>query len=293
MELHHLRCAVAIADSGSFSAAAEALHISQPTLSYAIAQLERSVGARLFERSARGSALTAAGEAFVPLARQTLGNADEAKAAVHSLTGKLVGALRVIGIRTAVVETATYVARFHELHPDVRISVATPDDDHGVADQVRTGRADVGIMRSNSAPLTLASTEVDSQGIVVVFPPPRGKRRPARGFTLAHLESAPLIVPTAGTWARSAHDGLLRAHGVEPTIGAECSHTETVIELVRGGVGAWITSDSRAANLAREGFEVRSTSGDQGPLCVIRRTPATSPIIEAFAQVAQAARSAT
>src|SRR5947208_14464522 len=114
MELHHLRCAVAIADKGSFTEAAASLHLSQPALSYAIRRLEHDVGARLFDRTPSGARPTAAGAAFLVPARRALAEAANTTAAVHGVTGLLTGELRVVGLRTAVVETAALGAGFRQ-----------------------------------------------------------------------------------------------------------------------------------------------------------------------------------
>src|SRR5262249_47633612 len=84
MELRHLRYFVAVAEEGSLTIAAERrLHTAQPSLSRQIRDLEYEVGAQLLTRSARGIALTAAGEAFLVHARLALAEADAAVAAAQ------------------------------------------------------------------------------------------------------------------------------------------------------------------------------------------------------------------
>lgn len=73
-ELRHLRYLIAVAEHGNFTRAAEELHISQPTLSQQIKQLERVVGVQLLDRGGRGVRPTDAGEAYVHYARRALRN---------------------------------------------------------------------------------------------------------------------------------------------------------------------------------------------------------------------------
>lgn len=100
------------------------------------------------------------------------------------------------------------------------------------------------------------------------------------------------MVPNAGSRIRAMHDSLLREYDVEPVVAAECSHQETVIELVRSGVGAIIASSSRAAALAGSGLEVRGVRPRVDvDLCAVRRSDAPAPVAEAFlASAGQAPR---
>jgi eukaryotic-like serine/threonine-protein kinase len=83
LELRHLRYFVAVAEEGHVGRAAERLHVSQPSLSAQIHDLERELGAPLFERTPRGMRLTAAGEKFLAHAKRTLREADQAVGAVR------------------------------------------------------------------------------------------------------------------------------------------------------------------------------------------------------------------
>src|ERR1700739_4483683 len=79
MELHQLRYFCAVADSGSFSRAAEHSHVSQPSLSQQILKLEAELGARLFDRLGRSVRLTDAGKSFLPRARAVLRELEAAR----------------------------------------------------------------------------------------------------------------------------------------------------------------------------------------------------------------------
>lgn len=288
MELHHLRCAIAIADHGTFTEAAAALHLSQPTLSYAIGQLERELGARLFERSARQTRLTAAGEAFLGPARSTIDEADRARAAVDAISGVVSGELRIVTIRTAVVETAGYLAAFHRAFPGVRLTVEDPTGDDDVIQLVRSRRCEVGLMRSTACPPDLDSVALQDQDLVVLFP--AGTAPVGRTVELIDLAATPIVVPLRGSRPRAALDALLRGAGVEPIVAAECANLEMLFELVRGGVGAAITSNSRAAMLRTDGFAIRQLEPAQlTQLAAVWRATNASPAATAFIRTATTA----
>ncbi|MEY9862653.1 DNA-binding transcriptional LysR family regulator [Catenulispora sp. GAS73] len=147
MELRHLRYFAAVVDEGSFSRAADVLHITQPALSRQIRYLEREVGARLFERSASGTKVTDAGVALHHHALVLLRLADATKEMVHTATGAASEAVHV-GIPQGL--TAEWLLR---LLAALRIDVphaAIAFTETGSADQLdmlREGRLDLGIVR--------------------------------------------------------------------------------------------------------------------------------------------------
>ena len=121
MELQQLRYVVTVAELGNFTRAAERCFVVQSALSHQIARLEQELGARLFHRTSRQVRLTAAGEAFLPAARQCLEAADRARAEVAAATGEIRGRLSVGAIPTvAAVDVPAAMRTFHERHPHVR-----------------------------------------------------------------------------------------------------------------------------------------------------------------------------
>jgi DNA-binding transcriptional LysR family regulator len=279
VELHHLRCAVVIADLGSFTAAADALHLTQPTLSYAMARLERELGAKLFERTASGARLTDAGKAFLDPARRSLLEAENARVAVEAVTGVLTGQLRAIGIRHAIVETARLLARFHQRHPGVAILLAEPTSDADVMDAVRVGRCDVGIVRSQEVEGDLPSVPAGSRQLVVIFSEATAPRQ--KILRLDELGAMSQVAPLPGTAARQEFDDFWRNSPTKPPIGAECSNEDGVVELVRAGLGAAFMSRARAEDIRTGGVVIREVRHPGDDLSAIRR-PAASPAVEAF-----------
>src|SRR5918998_2446596 len=147
MELRHLRYFVAVAEELNFGRAAARLHIAQPPLSRQIRDLEREVGAPLFERVPRGVELTPAGKAFLPEARLTLAQAERAQRTAERAARGETGRLRV-----GFVEAATYsgilpdVLGFFRMHlPNIGLSLfelTSPQQDEAL----REGRIDLGLL---------------------------------------------------------------------------------------------------------------------------------------------------
>ncbi|WP_410607389.1 LysR family transcriptional regulator [Amycolatopsis sp. lyj-109] len=118
MDLDAVRTFVAVVEAGRFQDAATDLSITQQAVSKRIAALEKSLGVRLFTRTARGAVLTGDGAAFLPHARELL------SAELRALASVRTGPLRVdvIGRRLC---PATLLREFHEAHPEVALEVAT------------------------------------------------------------------------------------------------------------------------------------------------------------------------
>ncbi|TKD50672.1 LysR family transcriptional regulator [Sphingomonas baiyangensis] len=102
IEIRQLRAFLAIAETGSIGRAAERVHLTQPAISRTLAEMERRLGHRLFERHARGMAPTAAGETLLPYARLMIFEAEQARRALDALDGLERGVVRVGAVGTIV-----------------------------------------------------------------------------------------------------------------------------------------------------------------------------------------------
>lgn len=124
MLLRHIRYLLAVAEHRNFTRAAEALHVSQPTLSQQIKQLEDVLGAPLFDRSGRTVRLTDAGEAYVRYARLALQDLEAAKRAMHDVQDLTRGSLRLAMTPTFTAYLiGPLLARFNSLYPGLTLSV--------------------------------------------------------------------------------------------------------------------------------------------------------------------------
>src|SRR3990167_4268759 len=130
MDISALQAFLAVAESGSFSRAAEKIFLTQPAISKRIAALERQIGARLFDRIGRGIRLTEAGEALLSRARTVLKDLEDIKRGIANLSGTIAGELSLatshhIGLR----RLPGPLKRFHETYPQVRLNLHFMDSE--------------------------------------------------------------------------------------------------------------------------------------------------------------------
>jgi DNA-binding transcriptional LysR family regulator len=195
LTLHQLEYFVAAVDHGSFSAAAQAMHIAQPSLSEQVRRLERQLGVVLFVRTNRRLALTEAGRLLLPRARATLAAAADAVDAVRpvrTLTGGTVSFGTFSSAHHFLVDDL--VTRFRERYPAVRIRLLGRNSAE-VADAVRDGRLEAG----------LVALPVEDRGLDLTSPiwtaevvyASADATRTARPATIERLAEAALILPEA------------------------------------------------------------------------------------------------
>ncbi|MGE3328902.1 MAG: LysR family transcriptional regulator [Acidimicrobiia bacterium] len=285
VDLHHFRCAIALAEHGTFTRAAATMHMTQPSLSYVISRMESELGTALFDRRPRAVALTPAGEALLAPARAAVAEADRAAAAVAEVRGMIVGTLHVVSVRLAALELAAIVAPFHERHRAVRLTIGDPAGDGEVADQIRRREADVALMRSSLAPLDLVSIAITRQDVMVVG---SAHTEPSTGpLSLADLAELPMIAPPASSPARRQFDRLFASQELVPNVVVECASHDLTLELVRLGVGVALTSAAHASAVDAGRVWSRPISGlEPTELCLVHRRSALSPAAGAFCREA-------
>jgi DNA-binding transcriptional LysR family regulator len=276
MEIHQMRYALAVADSGSFTAAAAQLHVCQSGVSTQVRKLERELGVPLFVRGSRGSALTREGERLLPALRAAAAAVDEVHVAASDLRGMVVGSLR-IGTVTALGWPAFFdaVAAIHAAHPgvDLRLVESTSSD---LVDRVRRGELDVAVAAwSHEAPVGLTSVTVLDDALVAVVAP--GHPWAARGVVgVGELGRAELIAFPPGTGARDAMDQMFARAGLSATPRWEAASPTSLTALAARAVGVAVASETTVADtddlvvLRIDDPEARSRLG------TIWRTEATS-----------------
>jgi DNA-binding transcriptional LysR family regulator len=236
MELRQVEYAVAVAEEGSFTRAAAAQHVAQPSLSQGVRSLESELGAPLFHRLGRSIALTPAGEAFLGPARQLLRDAGTVAAAVASVAGLRSGHVDLVALPTLAVDPiAPLIGSFRLRHPDVTVRLAEPEDANAVVQMVRDGRSELGFAAA-PFPDDLSAHDVFAQEILAVCPP--GTKVRSRGrLSMAQLASMPLVTTPVGTSTRRLVDDALAGAAVAPRIAVETGQREAIVPLVLEGAG--------------------------------------------------------
>ena len=147
MDARQLRFFLAVIDYEGFSKAAEQLYIAQPSLSQAIAGLERELGVALFHRVGRGVKPTDAGLNLIGPARQVLRDLATAQSAMDAVKGITTGRVEIITMPSPGVEPlSTIMQQFVAHHPDITLSVDAAFVPEEVLHAVRTGACEIGLL---------------------------------------------------------------------------------------------------------------------------------------------------
>jgi DNA-binding transcriptional LysR family regulator len=224
-----------VVDQGGFTRAADALDISQPSVSQAVRELEDDLGTPLFHRLARSVALTPAGEALVLSARQVRRDMENGRLAVEEVAGLGRGRLDLACLPTlAVAPLAPLVGAFRAAYPDVSIVLSDPQDTVELVEFVRSGRSEVGLVEDVAVD-DLTSVALGAQDFLVVLPP---GTKVASPYRLRQLAAMPLVAAPLGSSTRGLLDDALRAVGATANVVVEAAQREALLPLIASGAGA-------------------------------------------------------
>jgi DNA-binding transcriptional LysR family regulator len=246
MELRQLEYFVAVAEEQTFTRAAERVHISQSGVSAQIRQLERELGAELFDRSTRTATLTVAGKAALEPARTALATIASLRQAVSAVTGLLRGQLTV-GMVTGCTITPLFdaLAAFHQAHPAVEVLLLEGASEQ-LVQQIRAGHLDLALVGCATVPDGLDALTITQDRLVAAVPPGHPLTRQPR-LTLHDLAAHPLVCMPPGTGLRTAFDQACAAQAVTPKIRLQASAPDAIADLAARGLAVGILSTSIAA----------------------------------------------
>ncbi|CCB71349.1 LysR family transcriptional regulator [Streptantibioticus cattleyicolor] len=234
MDLDAVRTFVAAADAGRFQDAAAGLSITQQAVSKRIATLEKTLGVRLFTRTARGAKLTIDGQAFLPHARDLLRAEERAAASVRPGSRPL--RVDVIGRRLA---PATLLSDFRRAHPGTELDVVTLFDADAAVDAIRSGVIDASFravtMPGRALPDDIEAVRVYGEPIQLLTGPAH-ELAAAHAVTPAGLVGHRIWMPglVPGTEWGAYYDALAAAFGLTIEITGPDFGTEPVLETVAG-----------------------------------------------------------
>jgi DNA-binding transcriptional LysR family regulator len=247
MDLRQLEYFVAVAEERNFTRAAQRVHISQSGVSAQIRQLERELGAELFDRSARTATLTVAGKAALEHARAALAAARAVGQAVGEVTDLIRGRLTV-GMVTGCTITPLFdaLAAFHRAHPGMELSLLEGSSDR-LVEQVRAGAVDLALVgTAATTPDGLGALTIISERLVAAVPAGHPLARRPR-ITLRDLGAHPIVCMPTGTGLRAVFDQACAARHLQPVIALQASAADAIADLAIRGLGVAILSESMAA----------------------------------------------
>jgi len=290
IELRLWRQFLAVAEALHFGRAARSLHMTQPPLTQGIAQLERLLGARLFERTKRSVRLTPAGEALLPQVRELLARALGLPAQARAAAGGELGRLRIAFVSTVgFALLPQWLRAFRARHPQVQMELIEATGDVQMEAFAR-GEIDAGFVLHSPdfAPAGLQHLRVAREPLVLALPEAHPLARAARLSLPALLEEPLVIFPRR--IVPSLHDaifGMYHAAGREPRVAQEAIQMQTIVNLVSAGLGlAWVPDSVR--QFQRSGVVYRQLGGRQGaqvPSCETTLVwGSVSPVLERFVE---------
>ena len=239
MELRQLATFVAVAEEGSFTRAADRLHVVQSAVSAGVRNLEKELGAMLFDRSTHAVKLTDAGRALLPEARATLAAAQAARDAVDEVRGGLrgtvvLGTMQAQGMRA--IDLAGVLAAFSVEHPGVEVIIRHTGGSSEMAMRVLEGRLDLAFLAlPGEGPPGLELIPLAGEPIELAVPAGHPLAGTAE-IELSALRDEALVELPQGWAIRIAVDDCFAAAGVTRTIAYEVNDTATMVEFIRNGL---------------------------------------------------------
>ncbi|MBX3053406.1 MAG: LysR family transcriptional regulator [Caldilineaceae bacterium] len=239
LNLYKLEIFAIVVQSGSFSAAAERLLLTQPAVSQHIQDLESALGARLFDRGRRGVTLTAAGETLHGYTQQILRLVAEAEAAVTDVTQLASGEMAVVATPgVSVYLLPDWVQTFRGQYPNLTVQVQTSTTPQIVA-QLLSGKADIGLIEGeleaiDTAGIGVLALEEVEQFVVV------GPTHPWWGrdsLVCADLHGQSFVMRQRTSQTRIWLDSRFVAAGTSVQVVAEFDNVESIKRAVERGIG--------------------------------------------------------
>jgi len=282
------RAFVAVAASGSFTRAADALHITQPALTVQIKQLEQSLNVPLFERTTRSVALTPAGRKLAAEFRDLLAAWDTLIANAHELAGTTTETLR-IGCLPSLAGTILpdLISEFSAAHPNVEVIVRDVVLER-LLGILRSGEVDIAIGSDRGVLPDLEVTPLTAEPMFVVFPP----GHPLEALDRIGIEDVvryPLVlVGNHSSFRRSIEAALSSTTSFAYPV-KEVTYSAAAVGLVRAGFGVTVLPSASMELRARTGMSTRRIDDCFRHLVLLRRSGVlSSGASAAFAALALA-----
>ena len=294
LDVRRMRVLRAVAQHGSFSAAAEALSFTQSAVSQQIAALEREAGTTLVQRSARGVRLTEAGEAVVRHAEAIMARLAEAEAELEAIAGLRGGRLRMASFESAGSTLMPLaIAAFRARHPAVELSMSLSEPEDCIP-QLRSGELDLAIV-FESAVVDMEDgihrVHLLEDPMYLALPPdhPLAHRRRLR---LADLAGEPWVAGAADCECNRLISHACAAAGYQPRIVFETDDYSAMQGFVAAGVGVSLIAELGLTTI-RDDIVVRDLGRDTpvrqifaATLSEGYRAPATHAMVEILQEVA-------
>ena len=252
MDLRQLEIIRAIADTGSFTAAGEKLHVSQSAISRQILLLEEELGEPVFHRIGRRIRITAAGESLLQLSHRVFRDLQETVSSISDKRESLSGTMRLVGGMTVCLYVfPALLAEVRRVHPHLDLKVTVGSAERSIA-MLRSGLGDLGMITLPVEATDLVSVPVLEEELLLVTYPahPLAKKT---SIVPADLDKQDFVLFETGSITRRLVESFFTRERVEPEIIMETENVEIIKAMVRSGLGISIIPSVAAATEVRTG----------------------------------------
>ncbi|WP_170210458.1 LysR family transcriptional regulator [Saccharopolyspora antimicrobica] len=251
MELRQLAYVVAVAETGSFTRAAQRCFVVQSALSEQVARLESELGVRLFERTSRRVQITPAGEGFLGPAREALAAAERARSEAVARSSEIRGSLVIGSIAPlTAVNLPDLLAAYRERHPAVRVTLRSSLV-RDQLQQVRERTCDIAFVDigTGELPRGFSGRVLKNDDLVAIVP--HGHRLAGSAVvTPAQLAEEDMVDMPLRSGIRGHNDAAFAAAGVTRTVAFEADTTAMLEQLVARGLGLGVVFAAVAARMS-------------------------------------------
>lgn len=239
MELQQLRYVCAIAETGSFSRAAEQCQVAQPSLSQQVLKLEKDLGTKLFDRLGRSIRITQADRAFLPHARSILGQMEAARASVEEQSADIRGSVAVGIIPTiAPYLMPHYTVQYMMHYPQAKLRIVE-ETTPALIERLRSLSIDLAILALPLRHKDLTTFPLLTEPLFAVLPKDH-PRATAKSLALKDLRGEPFVILRDGHCFRDLSIAACSRARITPHIAFESDQFSSLLGLVAAGVGVSI-----------------------------------------------------
>jgi len=246
MDLRQLEIIRAIAETGSFTAAGEKLHVSQSAISRQVLLLEDELGESVFHRLGRRIRITPAGESLVQLSNRVFQDVQETVSAISETQEHLRGTLRLVGGMTVCLYVfPTLLSEIRRVHPHLELKITVGSTDRSIA-MLRSGAGDLGLLTLPIEATDLITVPVLREELLVVSYPdhPFATRRTVKPD---ELNRQPFILFETGSITRRLVNEFFARESIDAEVVMETENVEIIKAMVRTGLGIGIVPWQAAA----------------------------------------------
>lgn len=285
MDFKQIEAFVNVARYKSFSKAAEAVYLSQPTISAHIASLEQELNVVLFDRTSKEIKITSAGAVFLEYATNMLNIRNAAISSLADFDTKISGNLCISSSTTPARSLVPQlISKFYSLYPNVKFDLKE-DSTKGAINNILNGISEIGIVGEIIDDPRLKYTEIGLDSLVIISNIPELKEE----ITMDTLFSYSFIQRECGSATRSVFEKALRRIGRSPEklkVFVEVSSLESVLQFVKNGSVLSVASEMACEDLIKAGIirkhYIKGLDMDRGIYMAIHSRRTLSPTAKAF-----------